>query len=40
MPRIRRPEARMSTYSKLLLRPIEVQFAKNWDPENERLGAL
>ena len=22
----------MSTYSKLLLRPIEVQFAKNWDP--------
>ena len=28
----RRPEARMSTYSKLLLRPIEVQFAKNWDP--------
>lgn len=29
----RRPEARMSEYSKLLLRPIEVQFAKNWAPE-------
>lgn len=29
----RRPEARMSTYSKLLLRPITVQFAKNWDPK-------
>ena len=28
----RRPEARMSTYSKVLLRPIEVQFAKDWDP--------
>ena len=23
----------MATYSKLLLRPIEVQFAKNWDPQ-------
>jgi hypothetical protein len=29
----RRPEARMSTYSKLLLRPITVEFAKNWDPQ-------
>jgi hypothetical protein len=29
----RRPEAKMSTYSKLLLRPITVQFAKNWEPE-------
>lgn len=29
----RRPEARMSTYSKLLLRPITVQFAKDWDPK-------
>jgi hypothetical protein len=29
----RRPEARMSTYSKLLLRPISVEFAKNWDPK-------
>jgi hypothetical protein len=29
----RRPEARLTEYSKLLLRqPIEVQFAKNWDP--------
>jgi hypothetical protein len=28
----RRPEARMSEYSKLLLRPISVEFAKNWDP--------
>jgi hypothetical protein len=28
----RRPEARMSVYSKVLLRPIEVQFAKDWDP--------
>jgi hypothetical protein len=31
----RRPEARMSTYSKVLLRPIEVQFAKNWDPSKD-----
>lgn len=29
----RRPDARMSVYSKLLLRPIVVQFAKNWEPE-------
>jgi hypothetical protein len=29
----RRPEARMTTYSKLLLRPIVVEFAKNWEPE-------
>jgi Protein of unknown function (DUF3313) len=29
----RRPEARMSVYSKLLLRPIVVEFAKNWEPE-------
>ena len=25
----------MSTYSKVLLRPIEVQFAKNWDPSKD-----
>ena len=30
----RRPEARMSTYSKLLLKPITVQFATNWDPKD------
>jgi hypothetical protein len=30
----RRPEAKMSVYSKVLLRPIEVQFAKNWDPSS------
>jgi hypothetical protein len=29
----RRPEARMSTYSRLLLRPIIIEFAKNWKPE-------
>ena len=29
----RRPDANMATYSKLLLRPITVQFAKNWDPK-------
>ena len=29
----RRPDANMSTYAKLLLRPITVQFAKNWDPK-------
>ena len=29
----RRPEARLTEYSKLLLKqPIEVQFAKDWDP--------
>ena len=26
------PTRRLTAYSKLLLRPIEVQFAKNWDP--------
>ena len=31
----RRPEARMSVYSKVLLRPIEVQFAKDWDPSKD-----
>jgi hypothetical protein len=30
----RRPEANFSGYTKLLLRPIEVQFSKNWDPAN------
>jgi Protein of unknown function (DUF3313) len=30
----RRPDANMSTYSKLLLRPITVQFAKNWKPQS------
>ena len=30
----RRPDANMSTYSKLLLRPITVEFAKNWDPKD------
>jgi hypothetical protein len=30
----RRPDAKMSTYTKLLLRPITVQFAKNWEPES------
>ena len=29
----RRPEATMAVYNKLLLRPITVQFAKNWEPE-------
>lgn len=29
----RRPEANMAVYNKLLLRPITVQFAKNWEPE-------
>lgn len=28
----RRPGTTLSLYSKLLLRPIDVQFAKNWDP--------
>lgn len=31
----RRPDARMATYSKVLLRPITVQFAKNWDPKSD-----
>lgn len=29
----KRPEASLAPYSKLLLRPIDVQFAKNWDPQ-------
>ena len=28
----KRPEATLTTYSKVLLHPVEVQFAKNWDP--------
>jgi hypothetical protein len=28
----RRPEATLSGYNKLLLHPIDVQFAKNWNP--------
>jgi hypothetical protein len=28
----RRPATTLSGYSKLLLRPIDVQFSKNWDP--------
>lgn len=28
----RRPGTTLSLYSKLLLRPIDVQFSKNWDP--------
>lgn len=28
----RRPAATLATYSQLLLRPIDVQFSKNWDP--------
>ncbi|HEX2493650.1 MAG TPA: DUF3313 family protein [Steroidobacter sp.] len=28
----RRPDASLAGYNKLLLRPVEVQFAKNWDP--------
>jgi hypothetical protein len=34
----RRPEAQFSTYSKFLLRPIDVQFAKNWDPGSSGSG--
>jgi hypothetical protein len=30
----RRPDATMSVYNKLLLRPIAVEFAKNWKPES------
>lgn len=29
----KRPEATLAGYSKLLLSPIEVQFAKHWEPE-------
>lgn len=30
----RRPGADLSVYSKLLMRPLEVQLAKNWDPQS------
>ena len=30
----KRPDASLGGYSKLLLRPIDIQFAKNWDPGN------
>jgi hypothetical protein len=29
----KRPDASLARYSKLLLRPVDVQFAKNWNPE-------
>jgi len=28
----KRPDATLKGYNKLLLRPVDVQFAKNWDP--------
>jgi hypothetical protein len=31
----KRPEATLTAYSKLLLHPVEVQFAKNWDPASQ-----
>jgi hypothetical protein len=31
----KRPDASLSAYTKLLLRPIDVQFAKNWDPKSQ-----
>ena len=32
MPSTSGPEATLTAYSKLMLHPVEVQFAKNWDP--------
>ncbi|HEY6641909.1 DUF3313 family protein [Povalibacter sp.] len=29
------PEANLAQYDKLILRPIEVEFSKNWKPEND-----
>ena len=31
----KRPDASLTGYTKLLLRPIDVQFAKNWDPKSQ-----
>jgi hypothetical protein len=31
----KRPDASLAGYSRLLVRPIEVQFAKNWDPTKD-----
>jgi Protein of unknown function (DUF3313) len=31
----KRPEATLTAYSKVLLHPVEVQFAKNWDPGSQ-----
>ena len=31
----RLPDANLSGYDKIMLRPIEVEFSKNWKPEND-----
>lgn len=31
----RRPDANLSQYNRILLRPVEIAFAKNWKPESE-----
>ncbi len=31
----KKPQANLTAYDKILLRPVEVQFSKNWEPEND-----
>ena len=31
----KRPQANLSAYDKILLRPVDVEFSKNWKPEND-----
>lgn len=36
----RRPNASLSSYTKLLIKPITVQFAKDWDPNSGSSGSV
>jgi hypothetical protein len=36
----RRPNASLAGYSKFLIKPVEVQFAKNWDPDRNGSGSV
>lgn len=35
-----RPQATLASYSKFLIKPVEVQFAKNWKPESQNSGSV
>jgi len=36
----RRPHVTLANYSKLLIKPVEVQFAKHWDPDSNGSGSV
>jgi len=35
-----RPQASLAGYSKFLIKPVEVQFAKHWNPESQSSGSV